>query len=52
MTSDAWHGLLAVNQHGAFYTMREEARHMKQRYDAGDPRRFTAVLRQPVGADR
>jgi NAD(P)-dependent dehydrogenase (short-subunit alcohol dehydrogenase family) len=36
MTSDAWHSLLAVNQHGAFYTMREGARHMKQRYDTGD----------------
>jgi NAD(P)-dependent dehydrogenase (short-subunit alcohol dehydrogenase family) len=36
MTSDAWHGLLAVNQHGAFYTMREGARHMKRRYDTGD----------------
>jgi NAD(P)-dependent dehydrogenase (short-subunit alcohol dehydrogenase family) len=36
MTSDAWHGLLAVNQHGAFYTMREGARQMKKRYDAGD----------------
>src|SRR5262247_3511590 len=28
MSSDAWHGLLAVNQHGAFFTMREGARHM------------------------
>jgi NAD(P)-dependent dehydrogenase (short-subunit alcohol dehydrogenase family) len=37
MSSDAWHGLLAVNQHGAFFTMREGARHMKRRYDAGDP---------------
>jgi NAD(P)-dependent dehydrogenase (short-subunit alcohol dehydrogenase family) len=37
MTSEAWHGLLAVNQHGAYYTMREGARHMKRRYDAGDP---------------
>ena len=37
MTTDAWHELLAVNQHGAFYTMREGARHMKQRFDAGDP---------------
>ena len=37
MSSDAWHGLLAVNQHGAFFTMREAARHMKRRYDAGDP---------------
>lgn len=37
MTSEAWHGLLAVNQHGAFYAAREGARHMKARFDAGDP---------------
>ncbi|KPM54382.1 short-chain dehydrogenase [Frankia sp. CcI49] len=37
MTSEAWHGLLAVNQHGAFYAVREGARHMKRRYDQGDP---------------
>jgi NAD(P)-dependent dehydrogenase (short-subunit alcohol dehydrogenase family) len=37
MTSEAWHGLLAVNQHGAMYAAREAARHMKARYDAGDP---------------
>lgn len=37
MTSEAWHSLLAVNQHGAFYLMREGARHMKWRYDQGDP---------------
>jgi NAD(P)-dependent dehydrogenase (short-subunit alcohol dehydrogenase family) len=37
MSSQAWHSLLAVNQHGAFYTIREGARHMKRRYDAGDP---------------
>jgi NAD(P)-dependent dehydrogenase (short-subunit alcohol dehydrogenase family) len=37
MSSEAWHGLLAVNQHGAFYAAREGARHMKARYDAGDP---------------
>jgi NAD(P)-dependent dehydrogenase (short-subunit alcohol dehydrogenase family) len=37
MTSQAWHGLLGVNQHGSFYTIREGARHMKRRYDAGDP---------------
>ena len=28
---------LAVNQHGAFVTVREGARHMKRRFDAGDP---------------
>ena len=37
MTTDAWRELLAVNQDGAFYMMREGARHMKQRFDAGDP---------------
>ena len=37
MRSEAWHGLLAVNQHGAFHTVREGARHMKRRFDAGDP---------------
>ena len=37
MTTEAWHSLLAVNQHGAYLTMREGARHMKRRYDAGDP---------------
>jgi NAD(P)-dependent dehydrogenase (short-subunit alcohol dehydrogenase family) len=37
MTSEAWHELLAVNQHGAFYAAREGARHMKERFDAGDP---------------
>jgi len=37
MSTDAWRSLLAVNQDGAFYTIREGARHMKQRFDAGDP---------------
>jgi NAD(P)-dependent dehydrogenase (short-subunit alcohol dehydrogenase family) len=36
MTTDAWHSLLAVDQHGAYFTVREGARHMKRRYDAGD----------------
>jgi NAD(P)-dependent dehydrogenase (short-subunit alcohol dehydrogenase family) len=36
MTAEAWHGLLAINQHGAFYVAREAARHMKARHDAGD----------------
>ncbi|MEX5709382.1 SDR family oxidoreductase [Parafrankia sp. FMc6] len=36
MTTEAWHSLLAVNQHGAYLTVREGARHMKARYDAGD----------------
>jgi NAD(P)-dependent dehydrogenase (short-subunit alcohol dehydrogenase family) len=37
MTSEQWHSLLAVNQHGSYMTVREGARHMKKRYDAGDP---------------
>jgi NAD(P)-dependent dehydrogenase (short-subunit alcohol dehydrogenase family) len=36
MTGEAWHGLLAVNQHGAFYVAREGARHMRARAEAGD----------------
>jgi len=37
MTGEAWHALLAVNLHGVFYTVREAARHMKARAQAGDP---------------
>jgi NAD(P)-dependent dehydrogenase (short-subunit alcohol dehydrogenase family) len=37
MTSETYHTLLAINQHGAFYVAREAARHMKARHDAGDP---------------
>lgn len=37
MTSEGWHGLLAVNLHGAFYTLRAAARHMRERAQAGDP---------------
>jgi len=37
MTTEAWHSLLAIDQHGAYFTVREGARHMKRRYDAGDP---------------
>jgi NAD(P)-dependent dehydrogenase (short-subunit alcohol dehydrogenase family) len=37
LTTDKWNELLSVNQHGAFYAAREGARHMKARYDAGDP---------------
>jgi NAD(P)-dependent dehydrogenase (short-subunit alcohol dehydrogenase family) len=36
MTSEAYHGLLAINQHGVFHVAREAARHMKSRWDAGD----------------
>ncbi len=37
MSTQQWHSLLAVNQHGSYLTVREGARHMKDRYDAGDP---------------
>lgn len=36
MTSETWHGLLATNLHGVFYTVREAARHMKARAQSGD----------------
>ncbi|MGX9787761.1 SDR family NAD(P)-dependent oxidoreductase [Mycobacterium sp. MMS18-G62] len=36
LTSADWHGLLATNLHGAFYTVREAARHMKARAALGD----------------
>jgi NAD(P)-dependent dehydrogenase (short-subunit alcohol dehydrogenase family) len=36
MTSELYHQLLAVNQHGAFYSMRAAARHMRDRAEAGD----------------
>jgi len=37
MPSETWHGLLDINLHGAFYTLREAARHMKERAQSGDP---------------
>lgn len=37
MTTNAWHEVLAVNQHGTYLTLREGARHMKRRWDDGDP---------------
>lgn len=37
MTTGSYHKMLAVNQHGGFYTIREAVRHMKARADAGDP---------------
>lgn len=37
MTSEMYHALLSVNLHGAFYTLREAARHMTNRATAGDP---------------
>ncbi len=36
MTSEDYHALLAINQHGAFYAAREGARHMRKRWEAGD----------------
>src|SRR5438876_12310073 len=35
--SEDWHAHLAVNLHGAFYTLREAVRHMVERADDGDP---------------
>ena len=37
MTSEQYHGLLNINMHGAFYTLREGARQMVQRAEAGEP---------------
>src|SRR5579862_7512125 len=37
MTSEMYHELLAVNLHGAFYTLRAAARHMRDRALAGEP---------------
>jgi NAD(P)-dependent dehydrogenase (short-subunit alcohol dehydrogenase family) len=37
MKTEDYHGLLAVNMHGAFYTLREGARHMVARAEAGEP---------------
>lgn len=37
LSSERYHELLAVNLHGAFYTLREAARHMRERAQAGDP---------------
>jgi NAD(P)-dependent dehydrogenase (short-subunit alcohol dehydrogenase family) len=36
MTSEMYHGLLNVSLHGAFYTLRAAARHMRARAQAGD----------------
>src|SRR5271167_383619 len=36
MSAETYHHLLATNQHGAFYTLREAARHMIGRAQAGD----------------
>lgn len=37
LTSENYHALMEVNLHGAFYTLREAVRHMKQRAENGDP---------------
>jgi NAD(P)-dependent dehydrogenase (short-subunit alcohol dehydrogenase family) len=37
MTAEVYHRLLNVNLHGAFYTLREAAKHMVARARAGDP---------------
>lgn len=36
-TSEDYHSLLNVNMHGAFFTLREGARHMVARAEAGEP---------------
>lgn len=37
LSSEEYHRLLAINMHGAFYTLREGARSMVRRAEAGDP---------------
>jgi NAD(P)-dependent dehydrogenase (short-subunit alcohol dehydrogenase family) len=37
MPSEKWHEFLDVALHGAFFTLREGARHMKARAEAGEP---------------
>jgi NAD(P)-dependent dehydrogenase (short-subunit alcohol dehydrogenase family) len=37
LTDEMYHELIDINQHGAFYLLREAARHMKARAEAGDP---------------
>ena len=37
MDSQEWHSLLDISLHGAFYTLREAARHMVARAEAGEP---------------
>lgn len=36
MTSEMYHNLMNVNLHGAFYTLREASRHMRDRAENGD----------------
>jgi NAD(P)-dependent dehydrogenase (short-subunit alcohol dehydrogenase family) len=37
ITTEQWESLLAVSLHGAFYTLREGAKHMVARAEAGEP---------------
>lgn len=37
LDTESYHRLLAINQHGAFFTLREGARHMVRRAQAGEP---------------
>lgn len=37
ISSEMYHELLSVNLHGSFYTLREAAKHMRERAQAGDP---------------
>jgi NAD(P)-dependent dehydrogenase (short-subunit alcohol dehydrogenase family) len=37
LSTESYHALLNVNLHGAFYTLREGAKHMRERAQAGDP---------------
>lgn len=37
MPTSEWHDLLNVSLHGAFFTLREAARHMVKRAEAGEP---------------
>jgi len=37
MSTQMYNDLLAVSQHGGFFTLREGVKHMKARADAGDP---------------
>jgi NAD(P)-dependent dehydrogenase (short-subunit alcohol dehydrogenase family) len=37
LATEDYHKLLNINMHGSFFTLREGARHMVQRYHAGDP---------------
>ena len=37
MDSQEWHSLLDISLHGAFYTLREAAKHMVARAEGGEP---------------